>query len=861
MSRLKALAIVVLLLSYGAVGARQPAVRVDVTLPASVRAIADAVGLPSADPSTLVLEITRLVYNAPNLDTARVQQLRSALRDVMFSKGAQTEDTVPLPLDPSIWRDTLLPNSLPDNLLVAAIVAERRAALLYHGLFALDDETLAWLGPDRETLLELREHPGAFAAFGRSIRVRGGALMVPGGEAAEPLWEAIVGAPTSKTAPFVRRLFKGDGRTAFFYDTIAHLDPARQRFALGLHLPESAREDRFVSLFDLFLGSSPEWRPEAYPFARPQLDPGIVLATIRVNEKGEPVGPMSRRLWDRVFRGDETIDVAFTPMEANDLPADGPGPGADAVDLAARIARVPYTIGRRRFETMLFAQRVFPGEPGSAAVGTALRGFVAYPALMLTLERIGIENPRVFAKAAQQAAALDSMASDSGMRAAMLEFQGTLGIIERIHRTGALNTPTWTALVSGLVSLDLSRDRGYEGRIGQWIRANLLGALPAAQQDATDPMEEAMLAAIAGVGSARRAAPAIDWEGARYRADPAAAELIRLHRVREHQGGPSLDAAVRDNAHLDEALASILYATYLGDPSGSSVTSGNVALRHDLGIATVSKNVRPGTPWRLPAEDFSGRSGWHVRGSLLGLDAALGRLALRRIDETAMPPQPKLDAHEVAAVNVTASLLNPFAMTDAARDEIVAALGRGRARAAALGGDRADLEKAARDAGLGEWRREALAWTIAATPDKVLDAFSLVELFWLGTPRPAAARSLDAWGAAMLPLTGCLCLEMPAPKPWEDMVGRRASGIITTRGVDVALRVAETLAALKLPASLAPAVLRFALQDVADRAQPGYADDWQEFGRAARLLGNDRLADYVAALTANGPLIPVESDR
>ena len=339
MFRAKTLVVIVLLLSYGAVGARQPAVRDDAPLPVSARAIAEAVGLPSADPSMLLLDITRLVYDGSDLDTARARALRTALRKVMWTPGEKTGDTVPLPLDPSIWRDTLLQQQVPDHEIVAAIVGDRRASLLYHGLASLDDETLAWLGPDRETLLQLRAHPGTFAVFGRSIRVRAGRVMVPGGDAAGPLWEAVVGVSPSKPAAFVQHLFKDD-RGAFVYDTIAHLDPAHQRFALGLQLPESSRKDRFYALFELFPTASSGWRPEAHPFSRPLLDPGIVLATIAVSDTGVAAGPMSPRMWDRVFGGDQTIDTAGMPVKrAGEAP-----PRHDAV----RATRVPRSTRRRR---------------------------------------------------------------------------------------------------------------------------------------------------------------------------------------------------------------------------------------------------------------------------------------------------------------------------------------------------------------------------------------------------------------------------------------------------------------------------------------------------------------------------------
>ena len=195
-------------------------------------------------------------------------------------------------------------------------------------------------------------------------------------------------------------------------------------------------------------------------------------------------------------------------------------------------------------------------------------------------------------------------------------------------------------------------------------------------------------------------------------------------------------------------------------------------------------------------------------------------------------------------------------MTDAARDEIAATLGRGRARAAALTSDPSELDRAARDAGLSEWRRQALAWTAGHDPGRMAAQFSPVELFWLGGPRPALFQTLGAWGAAGHPLTGCLCLEMPAPRPAEELTGRPAAGLLATRYADVALHVADTLSSLRVPASLTPGVLGFAVQDVIDRARPAYPDDPTAFGRAAAGLTRDRIIDYIAALTADGPLVP-----
>src|SRR4029453_6687628 len=181
-------------------------------------------------------------------------------------------------------------------------------------------------------------------------------------------------------------------------------------------------------------------------------------------------------------------------------------------------------------------------------------------------------------------------------------------------------------------------------------------------------------------------------------------------------------------------------------------------------------------------------------------------------------------------------LLNPHRMTDAARDEIAAALGRGRARLASLRPNRDEIERVARAAGLSEWRREALAWTLTQDPGRTSSALSLVELFWLGAPRPSAAAPLDPWGAATLPLNGCPCLQMPRAAPWEDLSGRPAQGIMATRAADVALLVADALDTRKLAAAVAPGMGGVGVQGVLDAAHPSYYDDWSGFTTAAATL-------------------------
>jgi hypothetical protein len=858
--RARALAVVVLLVSYGAVSARQPAVRTAASLPIPAEKIAHSLGITFIDQSHFVIDVVRTLFSLGMAEGD--MRLRLKMREVIEAGKGEKGETVPLPLDVSIWRETLLPRPVPDDQIVGAILLDRDTALLYHGLAGLDDETLAWLGPERDTLRHLLRHAGAFAAFGPSVRVQAGKILVPGGAEAEALWQALVGAEPAKPAAFVRKLFDDEsGMLAWFYTSMSQLDDESLRFAFSAHLPPASRIDRVRALLDAFSHSGNEWRPEEQPFSRRPLDPALTLALVAVKSDGRPIGPVQRGLWERVFT-ESAIHTGSTPKET---PSSGDVTPLDAPWLVSRIHRVPIDIGRRRLEAFLFAQRVFSNvETADPLVATSLRAFMAFPALMLTLERAGATSPSTMSAAATRAATLNEIADDQKQRVAILEFQGMLAILERMSLRGGLSRADADALIAGLARVETSRN-GYDGKLAAWIRFDLLPKLRPAQGDTPDSTEDAVLAAMGGnepEGSAR----VVEWEGRSYQLRPARAETLRLQRIRQRQGGLTLGAAIdqvaknsgeRTERALADALTSIAYATSLGDPSGPALNGGNVALRHDLGS---SAGPGPRSAWRLPAESHGAR-GWRITGSLLGLDVALARMSLRRLDSSEMPPEPRLVSAERQTAALSVALQNSALLNDAARDEIAAALARGRTRLEAAGrsGSRRDIEEVARDAGLSAWRRESLAWTIERNREQLMGQLSLVELMWLGQPRTSATVTLDGWGATTYPLNGCVCLAMPRAQPWESLIGRPSLGLLATRGADVAILVADTLASLKMPAAIAPGVIAFAMQEVVDQAQPAHFDDWSEFSRAALAISQNRLADYIAAQAAGGGLLPPRS--
>src|SRR6185295_18391450 len=174
-----------------------------------------------------------------------------------------------------------------------------------------------------------------------------------------------------------------------------------------------------------------------------------------------------------------------------------------------------------------------------------------------------------------------------------------------------------------------------------------------------------------------------------------------------------------------------------------------------------------------------------------------------------LPDPPTLNANEVRTLSRTVALVNPFDLDDAARDEIVEAMKRGRERMRALPGQPAGLEPLAAELGLDALRQRVIAWVIANDSAQVLDYFSLAEVLVAGRPR--ADVHLDGWGPSALALTGCLCPGFDVPR-WHAYTGRVSMGVLGARLADVTLRLAELTAEAGLPAQVIPDILDAAMQ-------------------------------------------------
>ncbi|HZB25769.1 MAG TPA: hypothetical protein VE379_06545, partial [Vicinamibacterales bacterium] len=154
-------------------------------------------------------------------------------------------------------------------------------------------------------------------------------------------------------------------------------------------------------------------------------------------------------------------------------------------------------------------------------------------------------------------------------------------------------------------------------------------------------------------------------------------------------------------------------------------------------------------------------------------------------------------------------------------------------------------------------RRSLLAWTVAHDAERAASFLSPSELLWLGW-EAAASADLRPWGVAAEPRLGCLCLDLMGRGSTSHLAGRWFSGILATGFADLNLRLAELLSELQMPASLVAPVLAPATLDLIERAVMRDSDDTRGLVAFVQGLGASRVAQYLALLTTDGPLVPVE---
>lgn len=968
-------------------GVPAPGALAEMSVPGGLRAALAAIDDRAApDRSQFLLEFIRRTYDMPVLSTsdprAAARQALLAELDLASRPGApgpsgpsrsvpdQSSGDTPsagppgppdtLPLTPAIWIDVVFGGRATPQTLVRSIVGSRDASLLYSGLVSLDDDTRAWLATQPQLLVDLASrHPAAFAVAGPGLRVRNGAMRLPGGHAAEPAWEALVGLSAHDPVAFTRALLvQGDGRLAYFIGAIAQLTPAQIHFALQLDSPDAAARvaavRRLSAVFEMV-----GWKVEQRTFWRPPFDPALLIADLAVDDDGQPILPGTRAFWTAVFaEADPGHAVDDDPHALAD------GPAVDVGWLCEQIFKADVSDQRRRYKLALFAsrtvRRVTPETAHDAVV--AVRAAGAYPALVSTLERARLDDIAVFANAARRAARLSAIGDDATARRAHAQFQGALSLVTRAARRGGLPSASLANAVSSLSEVDLSRRGEYEGRLVRWLMtyvdgyarepsSQVPGAAAPVVDSPRDAYDNAVFERVAGemdravlrIAAGRALAPPrfVNWEGTRYRVDLATAEANRLARLLGDDHPPYLSCArgfvviadalgavgltrdalrrqadalgeaaqsvgwertglhgapiggssksdppdayrevaaalrraardgdVRGAARLAPALGlladdllargliDVTYAAAMGQPDRTSISAGDAATRHDF---RDDWHGSPHTgPWRFPAPGTGSVPGrdWHVAGSLLGLDVALAEFSLIRLSSRPPSKRPTMNDEDRRVMTQAVALTEPAALTEADRDRVVETLRKGRDRLAAVRTPAA-AAAVADEIRLAPARRTLLPWVAAHDPWRLAAFLSPIELLWLGLEQRPVDAGLQAWGGPAEPRLGCLCVQLLDRRPWETIAGRWNRGLLASGFPDLNLRLAELLLELQMPAPLLSPVLAAATIDFIENATSRDPDDRRGPVEFVQALGTDRVEQYLALLTTDGPLVPV----
>jgi hypothetical protein len=297
------------------------------------------------------------------------------------------------------------------------------------------------------------------------------------------------------------------------------------------------------------------------------------------------------------------------------------------------------------------------------------------------------------------------------------------------------------------------------------------------------------------------------------------------------------------------ALRALAYAPFMGDPKGPLLLAGDVGPRHDYGFVDLIVPRRSRIAWELPEIVTGPGIKWHLQGSVLALDLAMASLLLRDSVDGAPPEAGAFDRADRLALTRSATTFPISAeWTNDSLTAIAAAIARGR---------KAIATSPASHDGRWEWRYQAAAWVKAHEPGAAGSLLAMTDFLAFGTPGGGWGE-FHRYGTEQLPMSGSLRPALPPAMIWETALGHFGRGALAAWSPDLRLRVAELLADLKLPGLLAPALAARAANKVFGGVAPADPYDWGVVLRRVNELTRDDVADFVAALTADGTLTTLE---
>ena len=853
-------------------------------------------------------------------DDGREAALEGLVRYLTAAEAsAGPTETLPLPLAPAVWREAIFSDRDTADGLLPAILRSRGASLLYAALLALDDDTRAWIAGERQLLRELAgDRAPAFLAAAPGFRVAGGVVHVPGGERLRDAWEALVGRRVNEPASFLRALLgREQGHLAFFFGCTSQIPPFRLHAVLGAASEGAADPHALRRLYGVVARTTIGWQLHERVFWRPQLDPLLLALDLPLKDGGRLDVPGTLAFWsaaldgrrdgklpkpnslvgeprldllallEQVFTGSRLEDrrryyaVLFASRTLREITSAN---AADALETVRSAYRYPALVGAleraRLTDVAAFAAAARRAEGLSRLDGhRAHRALAQFQGALMLLTRRASRARMPASELASHVLSLSSVElSGRG------DYDGALVRWVAAHLGGVshanvLGVPAAGELERAAIAAAAGAPE-FEPRFADWegtryrvdfshaeaVRlVRLLGENPrpfltSARRlvDLADALRrpgaqmQPPAAVVQAVASDTGLDRDDDWNGSdapeRYR--QASAVVARAGGSRASEAAPGLLLLADDL--LARGLMELAYAIALGHPDRSVISADDAARRHDFGRDRLAP---ADTAWQLPTAAATPPRGWHVTGSLLGLDVRLSEFALVRLSSRPPTRKPTVDDDLRRVLTDTVVMVDAGALADSGQDAIVRAMRAGRERLSAARTPR-EAHEIADAIGLRGARRTLLAWTVSHDPERLAAFLSPSELLWLGWD-DAVLPELQSWGVAAEVRLGCLCLNLMNRGSLDHLAGRWFSGILATGFADLNLRLAELISELQMPAPLVAPVLAPATLDLLEGAVMRDSDDRRGLVAFVQSLGSSRVAQYLALLTTDGPLVPV----
>jgi hypothetical protein len=211
---------------------------------------------------------------------------------------------VPILFHEDDWLALIPAKQRAGQTLLDLLLNDQDADRLYSALARLDPETRNALfqSPGLKRLLF---YAPALDFYGSRLCIRSGALVLPGGEAARPAWESLVGVSSHSPGEFVIRLLARDqGWLAAYFDALARVSPDQQA--------QLTKGNRLKNLYAAYRAGAPVVEAASSVFAR---NSTLLLLFTRLqwDAAGEPFIPGGLGAWQEEFTREGKLPHTTTP--------------------------------------------------------------------------------------------------------------------------------------------------------------------------------------------------------------------------------------------------------------------------------------------------------------------------------------------------------------------------------------------------------------------------------------------------------------------------------------------------------------------------------------------------------------------